>query len=347
MQPVGGRKILVLGASFLGCFLAVKYLLPLALPFLLGALVAVAAEPAVRFGTQKLRLPRGVSAGIGVSLTLILLTGAVSLIGALAVKELGQLAKGLPNVEQTARRGLTMVQDFLVSLASRLPDGIGNLVTEKVLELFGSGSALLGQVTARLPGMVGSVLGRIPDGALGVGTGVLAGFMISARLPKLKQIVRTRLPHSWQQKYAPVLSRVRESVGAWLKAQGKLILVTYLLVSTGFLFLRVRNGLFWAALVALVDAVPILGTGTVLVPWALVELLQGQTLRGVGLLVTYGVSLLVRTVLEPKLVGRHLGLDPLLTLVFLYMGYRFWGILGMIFAPMAAAAAKSITETAG
>ena len=347
MQPVGGRKILVLGTSFLGCFLALKYLLPVILPFLMGALVAVAAEPAVRFGTQRLRLPRGVSAGIGVTLTLILLTGAVSLIGALAVKELGQLAKGLPNVEQTARRGLTMVQDFLVSLASRLPDGIGNLVTEKVLELFGSGSALLGQVTARLPGMVGSVLGWIPDGALGVGTGVLAGFMISARLPKLKQTLRTRLPQSWQQKYAPVLARVRESVGAWMKAQGKLILVTYLLVSAGFLFLRVRNGLFWAALVALVDAVPILGTGTVLVPWALVELLQGQTLRGVGLLVTYGVSLLVRTVLEPKLVGRHLGLDPLLTLVFLYVGYRFWGILGMIFAPMAAAAAKSITETAG
>ena len=346
MQPVGGRKILVLGASFLGCFLALKYLLPLMLPFLLGTLVALAAEPAVRFGIRKFHLPRGVSTGIGVSLTLILMTGAVSLVGALAVKELGQLARGLPNVEQTARRGLTMVQDFLVSLASRLPDGIGNLVTEKVLELFGSGSALLGQVTARLPGMVGSVLGWIPDGALGIGTGVLAGFMISARLPKLKKTLRTRLPQSWQQKYTPVLSRVRESVGAWMKAQGKLILVTYLLVSAGFLFLRVRNGLFWAALVALVDAVPILGTGTVLVPWALVELLQGQTLRGVGLLVTYGVSLLARTVLEPKLVGRHLGLDPLLTLVFLYVGYRFWGILGMIFAPMAAAAAKSITDSA-
>ena len=112
------------------------------------------------------------------------------------------------------------------------------------------------------------------------------------------------------------------------------------------MLLGVRNGLFWAVLVALVDAVPVLGTGTVLVPWALVELLQGQTLRGVGLLAVYGVALVSRTVLEPRLVGRHLGLDPLLTLVFLYVGYRFWGILGMIFAPMIAAAAKGIAETA-
>ena len=346
MQPTGGRKILILGAVFLGGFLALKYLMPLMLPFLLGAMVAVAAEPAVRFGTGKLRLPRGLAAGIGVTLTLLLLTGAVSLIGALAVKELGQLAKGLPNMEQTARQGLTAVQDVLVNLAGRLPDSLGNPVTERVLELFGSGSALLGQVTARLPAMLGSVLGWIPDGALGIGTGVLAGFMISARLPKLKQTLRARLPQSWQQTYAPALQRAKKSLGAWLKAQGKLILVTYGLVAAGFLLLGIRNGLFWAVLVALVDAVPVLGTGTVLVPWALVELLQGQTLRGVGLLVTYGVSLFVRTVLEPRLVGRHLGLDPLMTLVCLYVGYRFWGILGMIFAPMVAAAAKSITETA-
>ena len=77
-------------------------------------------------------------------------------------------------------------------------------------------------------------------------------------------------------------------------------------------------------------------------------MLQGQTWKGLGLLGIYVVALLSRTVLEPRLVGRHLGLDPLLTLAFLYVGYRLWGIFGMILAPMLAAAAKSLTQsTAG
>ena len=99
-----------------------------------------------------------------------------------------------------------------------------------------------------------------------------------------------------------------------------------------------------AAVVALVDAVPVLGTGTVLLPWALFSLLQRQHLRSIGLLLTYAAAFLTRTILEPKLVGRHIGLDPLLTLIFLYLGYRFWGIFGMLLAPMLAAAAKAAAQ---
>ena len=346
MHLFGGRKILILALVFLGMFLGVRYLLPVALPFLLGALVAIAAEPVVRFGTGRLGLPRGLAAGIGVTLTLVLLMGTVSLVGALAVKELGQLAGALPDVQSTAQQGLTLLQDWLIRLAGRLPENMGNMMTDTVLELFGSGSALLHQLTGRLPQMLGSVLGKVPDGALGLGTGVLAGFMISARLPRLHKALASRLPQSWHETYGPMLRRIRKTLGAWLKAQGKLLLMTYGIVGVGFLLLGIKRGLFWAALVAVVDAVPVLGTGTVLIPWALVELLQGHTLLGVGLLGVYAAALVARTVLEPRLVGRHLGLDPLLTLVFLYVGYKLWGILGMIFAPMLAAAAKTITETA-
>ena len=141
-----------------------------------------------------------------------------------------------------------------------------------------------------------------------------------------------------------MLRRVRHSLGAWLKAQGKLAAVTYCIVTTGFFLVGVRYGPVWALLVALVDAVPVLGTGTVLVPWGAVLMLQGETWKGLGLLIIWAGAVLTRTVLEPRLVGKQLGLDPLLTLLFLYVGYRFWGILGMIFAPMLAAAGKSIVS---
>ena len=337
------RRGMILVIALLAAWLGVKYLLPVLLPFLMGALLAVAAEPVVRLGTARCKLPRAVASGVGVGLTLIFLAGMLSLLGALAVKEIGNLTKSLPAVEQTVEQGIVMVQDKLISFAQGLPNGIRTVMTENVLNLFGNSAVLLRQVSSRVPGAVGSVIGWLPDGALGLGTGVLAGFMISVRLPKLKKSFADRIPQSWKEKYIPALKRVRGSVWQWLKAQGKLMGLTYGIVALGLTVLGVRYGFFWAILVALVDAVPVLGTGTVLIPWAVTELLRGQMLRGIGLIGIYAAAMLTRTVLEPRLVGRHLGLDPLLTLVFLYVGYRFWGVFGMILAPLLAAAVKGMS----
>lgn len=337
------RKGAILLGVLVAAWLGIRFLLPLIMPFLMGALLALGAEPAVNFGVRKLHLSRPLSAGLGVTLTLILLAGVLSLLGALAVKELGSLAQSLPDVQNTVEQGMTVLQDFMVNLANRMPDRARTFATGTILEVFDDGNALLRQVTSRIPGMISGFLGWIPDGALGVGTGLLSSFMISVRLPKLKTWLASRLPGNWKEKYLPGLRRTRKTLGSWLKAQGKLAAVTYAIVAAGLMLLRVRYGFLWAALIALVDAVPVLGTGTVLVPWTIVSLLQGQTVRGFGLLAVYVAAMVTRTVLEPKLVGKQLGLDPLVTLLFLYVGYRLWGILGMILAPMLAAATKSLT----
>ena len=120
--------------------------------------------------------------------------------------------------------------------------------------------------------------------------------------------------------------------------------MTWALVTVGFLLLRISYGPLWAALVALVDAVPLLGTGTVLIPWALVEVLRGNYFMAAGLTGIYVATAVTRAVLEPRLVGRQLGLDPLLTLLALYAGYQIWGILGMIAAPMLATVVKTVAE---
>ena len=109
--------------------------------------------------------------------------------------------------------------------------------------------------------------------------------------------------------------------------------------------MRIPQGAAWALVVAVVDAVPVLGTGTVLVPWAVVCLIKKESLRAIGLLCTYGVAMMTRTVLEPRLMGKQLGLDPLTTLITLYAGYRFWGFGGLLVTPILASAAKSILKT--
>ena len=340
----GSKRWIVIPLIFLGAWAGIRWLLPVLLPFLLGGLLALAAEPLVAFSGRKLGLSRGLSAALGVSMTLALLVGLLSLVGAFAVKELGTLAAAVPDLQQTAKQGIQRIGDWMVSVTEQAPEGVRSLLTKTALDLSDSGTELLEGFTGRIPGVLTGVLGKIPGSAIGLGTGLIGGYMISARLPVLRQKLRQAVPERWRQQYLPTLRRVKEAVGGWLKAQLKLMSVTWGLVTVGFLLLKVSYGPVWALLVAIVDAVPMLGTGIVLAPCALAALLQGKTLRAVGFVALWGAAVAIRALLEPRLVGRHLGLDPLLTLVALYAGYRFWGVPGMVLAPILAAAASAATD---
>jgi sporulation integral membrane protein YtvI len=210
-----------------------------------------------------------------------------------------------------------------------------------------AGTTIADRAVAQIPSVLSGFLSGVPDGALRFGTGLLASFMISARLPKLKSLVQKHVPQSFKDNYLPALLRTRKALGGWLKAQGILSSVTYGIVSLGLLILRVPYGFFWALFVTLVDAVPMLGTGIILLPWAMIRLLQSQPGQAVGLLLIFGAASLCRATLEPKLVGKQLGLDPLLTLVALYCGYRIWGFWGLLGAPVLTAAIKSFLYAPG
>lgn len=325
--------------------LGVKYVLPAAMPFLVGGLVAAAAEPLVRLSQRRLRLSRGFAAGLGVSVTLLLLAGLLSILGAFFLKEMVQLASSLPDLESTARDGVAVLKSWLEKLTCRAPDGLQPMLTRTVDGVFENSSVLVDQATARIPAFLSGFLSGVPDSALKLGTGLLAAFMLSARLPKLKEGLARHIPQNWKDSYIPALARTKKALGGWLKAQGLLSAVTYGIVSLGLLLLQVPYSFLWAFFVALIDAVPMLGTGIVLLPWALVSLLQGQHFQAIGLVLTFGAATLTRTTLEPRLVGRQLGLDPLLTLIALYCGHQIWGFWGLLVAPVLTAAVKSFVST--
>ena len=332
------------GLILLLIWLAFEYLWGLLLPFLAGLLVALAAEPAVMFLHRRLKLPRLLSAGAGVTATLLLILGIVSVLGAVLLRQVTGLAQTLPDLGTAARHGIGVLEDFLVDLTYRTPEGIQPALTGAVVRFFDNGDLLLDQLTQHIPGAVLSTLGRVPDSALGLGTGLLAAFMISARLPGLRQWGKDTLEKTGLNRHLPTVKKARQAALGWLRAQGKLMLLMWGIVTAGFLLLGIRSGVLWAALIALVDAVPMLGTGIILLPWALVSFLQGQRLLALGLSLLFAVATVARTTLEPRLVGKQLGLDPLVTLVCLYVGYRLWGFLGLLLAPMLAGIVFSVVK---
>lgn len=322
--------LLVLG--FFLAWLGFKYLLPILFPFLLGMLLALAAEPMVKRLAKK--IPRPAAAVIGVTATLFLVIFALFFLMALLVREVGFLARALPDLRQAAQGGLQELEGFLLRLTSRTPDGVRPLLSQAVSGLFSNGNAILEQLLQRLPSLATSLLGWIPGSAIALGTGILSGFMVSVRLPKLLARLRDLRTAAFLKQYLPVLKQIRAALSGWLKAQLKLILLCFLIVGTGLFLLRIPYAPIWGLLIAFVDAIPILGTGTVLLPWSLISLLQGQSAKAIGLLGIYVIAVLSRSILEPKLVGKHLGLDPLITLGALYAGFQLWGIPGMILSPM-------------
>lgn len=329
------KKSIFLLTAFFAVWLGLRFLLPLCFPFLLGALLALAAEPMVSF-LQKRRVPRCVCSGIGVSMAFCFLAILVLALCAFALRELKAVAGILPDLEDTARSGIDLLQSWLLELASRTPRSVQPLLRENVTSLFSSGTTLLDKAIRYILGLAGNILSRVPDSALSLGTAVIASFLISARLPKIRDWARRRLPREKLQPFLNALKRMKNAVGGWLLAQLKLMGVTFTLLTLGFVLLRITYAPLWALAVSLVDALPVLGTGTVLVPWAVICFLKGEGARAVGLLGVYAVITLTRSMLEPKLVGRQLGLDPLATLIALYAGYRLWGVGGMILAPLLA-----------
>lgn len=304
----------------------------IALPFALGGLLALGAEPATALVQRRLHLPRAAASVMGVGCFFTLLTVLLVLLGTLLLRQLGRLGVLLPRLADAIGQGLFSVRQWLLELTGQLPDGMRDTARGNVERLFSDSSAMLDQALSRIPGAATDLVGTLSQWALVLVTAVLSGCMISARLPRLRQ----KLPPVWRESWLPALKGARRAVAGWLLAQGKLIGLTFCVLSVGFFLLRISNALPLAAVIALVDALPVLGTGTVLVPWSLVCLLQGDTPRGLGLLGVYVVAWLLRSVLEPRLVGRELGLDPLLTLFAAYAGFCLLGLTGMVLSPFAA-----------
>ena len=339
----GWRRLLSVIGVFVAVWLSLRYLYPLFLPFMLGLALALAAEPLAKFLRDHWRWRRRPAVFAAVTAVLALLTGAAATVGALLVRRAAALAGSMSILAGQAAEGLTTVRDWAVTLADRAPGNLSQPLGRSVRELFRDGGGLLDRAAAALLGLAGQAAQHIPGSLVTLGTAVLASYLICERLPAFRE--RLTESAAWQKRWQPTLCRLGRTGKAWLKAQLKLSGVTFSIVLGGFLLLGVKQKLLMALVTALVDAVPLLGTGTILLPWALVSVLSGEPVRAVGLLGIYVTALITRSALEPKLLGRQLNLDPLAALAALYVGYRIWGFTGMILAPILTVTARELCRS--
>lgn len=172
----------------------------------------------------------------------------------------------------------------------------------------------------------------------------LGTYFFSASYPEVLAFLRAQLPERLRRRADELAVELRSSFGGWLRAQLILAAVTFFELLVLFWLLGLRLALPLAAVTALIDALPVFGTGAVLVPWAAGELLFSRFGRALALLLGWAISALGRNLLQAKLLGDQIGIHPLLSLLSLYVGWRLWGVGGMIVFPLLAATLQQLGE---
>ncbi len=335
--------IFCIAAAIAAAYLVFKYLFGLVLPFLLGAgLGALASAIAAKLSKHTRASKKAVSFAV-----LLLLLG--SLVAALffgvrrLVTELGKLAESIGEgegpISDLFGEAAALFGTIGEKLASLIPNA-GNGNTEKNAEQINAfiedllGDALSAAGSA-IPGILSAILKALPELLLGLVVTVIAAFYFTLDGDRIKSGIRAILPTPAREMLSHIKKEAAVAAIGYLRSYSLILLITFAEIFFGLSVLGVEYSFLIAAVSAIVDILPVLGVGIVLLPWALFCLITKNIFLGVGLIILYIIIVVVRQFIEPKIVGEHLGLHPLLTLAAFYLGYRLFGFTGIILAPLA------------
>ena len=326
-------KFLLLTAAGWVAFRLAGAVLPWAAPFLLALLAALLVQRPAAFLSARLRLPRKAA------LALCLLAGGVgaAALGLLVLRrlweELARLAEALPGLIAALPVSDGRLEGWLYRLTVAAPVQYQDALAQLPQRLAEALAAIPEALSRYALERAGELASAAPAIALFWLTTLMAAWFTAVSLPTLPGLLRRSLPPAWQRSLFRAGDVARKVLGSWLKVQGILLCVTFSCLSVGLLALHSRLSLLPAALITLVDALPLLGAGVVLVPWGILCLLTGQAVRGIGLLVLCAVIQLLRSALEPRLLDKSMGLPPLAALAAMYAGFSAAGVWGLLLAP--------------
>lgn len=333
---------LVIGGAF--CALLLRFALPVVLPFLFAWALSHLIRPPSRWLAKRLSIS---AAPISVILLLAMLSALVWLIGASMERlllELQQLLERLLSNE-AALDAMGGGYDYFELLVSRLPFfrriGAGEHLTalregfNQMLSRLLDG--VLESLSSAIPSVAAALFSALPSILLSVVITVIAGFYFCIDGDRITHSLIAAFPVGCQRSIAHWRLRLISFAKGYLRAYLLLFLLTLSELFLGLCILRVEYAFLLAILIALIDLLPVLGVGTVLIPWSVVSLFWHDYRLAVGLLILFGIVTLVRQIMEPRLLGKSLGLHPLCTLFASYAGWRFFGIVGMLLGPIVAA----------
>ena len=335
------NAVLIIGGIYLGCKLAVFYM-----PFLIAFIIALMIEPAIKALMKKTKMTRK-------ACSIIIFVIVFSII-------IGCLVWGIISLVSESTNLLQMLNLYIDRAYTQIQDAIGKLnitrvsVSKNMLSLTQDTSKeMLLKVSKWLTVFLNKLIDivtSIPTIAIYIVITILALYFICTDRIYMLDFMEQHVPSKWLQKLGKHIREITINLGGYLKAQAILILVSFVISVIGlYIFkivgMNVKYPLLIALAIGFVDALPILGSGTIMLPWAVISAADGNIELAVGLLVLWGIMSVVRQFLEPKLVSNKLGIHPIFTLIAMYTGFKFIGVWGMVLGPIILIILKNIFST--
>ena len=302
------------------------------MPFVVGWIIAMIANPLVRFFEQKIKIRRKAGSAIVIVAVLALVVCVGYLVIARLISEGAGFIADLPDIWKGLERDLNQVGANLTDFYARFPLEIRenlSVISEKLVQYIGDASSVIHAPTVTA---VGNFAKNIPSILIGTIMCLLSSYFFVAEKDNVGKFLRKYLPESFREKWKVLSTSLAGAVGGYFKAQCKIEIWIYLILMIGLWILKVDYALLIALLIAVLDFLPIFGTGAVLWPWAVIELLAGDYRMALSLMIIWGVAQLLRQIIQPKIVGDSIGMPPIPTLFLLFIGYKVGSVVGIILA---------------
>lgn len=336
------RLLLIVGLSIIGILL-VYYLSTLTYPFIIAIFIAFIIDPIVNLLVKKAKVPRGLAVIISILLLICIIAGVLILLVAEIVTGTTYLAKVVPNhLDILVVYIETFFVEKLMPLYNQLTYLFNNLESTQQESIITNVQNVGEQIASSVGNFIKSFLENIPvmiswlpNAATVIIFSLLATFFISKDWYKFKKTLRLILPQKARKSGKTIVEELKKALVGFIRAQATLISLTTIIVLCGLLILRIDYAITIALLIGLVDILPYLGTGLVFVPWIIYLAFSGSLPLAIGLGILYLIVLIQRQVMEPKILSSNIGLDPLATLISLFIGYKLIGFLGLIVGPVA------------
>lgn len=340
MNPVEKKRAFIINFIYIGilaglAYIVLKYALPLLMPFVIAFVIAFVLKPLINKITEKTPLNRRTVAIIVLTVLYLLLAALFVFLGARLIVYIGELFTGLPLFYQTTiEPAFSTVSSWLEGLFANIDPAITNFLGSAGDSLSQAISRLVGSVSSGAAKMVTGFAGGVPLFVVSFFLTIISSYFLVVDYYKVTSFITRQFSEKARRLVFVIKNYVVNVLFKFTKAYLIIILITFSEVSIGLLILGVPSPFLIGIAVALVDILPVLGSGTILIPWAIYSLFIQNYFLGIGLLILYAIITVIRQIIEPRIVGKQIGLYPLLTLIFMFLGARFFGFWGMFGLPV-------------
>lgn len=339
------RKILYVIFILIGLFLAFKLSI-FYMPFLIAFIISLIIEPAIRLLMRKMKCTRKTSSIIIFVIVSIIIIGGVIWGITSLISEASNLLKGLNGYVEKAYILFNNITNGFEFEKIHLPKEITEIFQNSTGGLFNSASNFIRNLLTGLLNMITS----IPTMAIYFAITIMALYLICVDKVYILDQIEHHFPQKWVNKLGTHIRELTKTLGGYLKAEFTLILVSFVISLVGLYILKfakfnIEFPLLMALFIGFVDALPILGSGTVMIPWAIISGLNGDLKLGIAIVSLFILMSIIRQFLEPRLVSKHIGTHPIFTLIAMYTGFKFIGIMGMLIGPIILIIIKNVFAT--